>query len=198
MTTPQAARLTQAHRLIQIRIGAQTVLQLAAAFKILDPADLDGTVDQWLRVTVPVIQNQRRLSATTAARYLAQHRAVEIGGKFTPRLAEAGNATAIATSLVVTGPVSIKAAMRAGTNLSRAATIAAGASAAAGMRHALDGGRETIVQTAAADKRASGWVRVASGNACTFCEGLAAEPAGANSDFEAHDSCGCTAEIAYD
>lgn len=197
-----AAALSQAHRTAQLRLGAIAIRQLRAVWRLLIPEDLDGTFEDWLVAVIPLVETQRHASATIAANYLSALRALELGvdgGRFAPVLADQIDRRAVTTSMLVTGPISIRGNLGRMT-LQRAVDIAEGRSAAAAMRHALNGGRETIVQSAVADKRAVGWVRVASPNACDYCSSLADGGAVSSADsanFAAHDGCTCTAEPVY-
>lgn len=208
---PQASKLTEAHRLAQARLGADTVRQMIAAWPLLDVQDLDKTVGRWLQVTMPLIRAQRTRSARLAGNYLVTFRALELGvgaRAFVPTLVEEVDAEALLTSLTVTGPAAVKSAMKRGAKegepggrlLRWAADIAKARSAAAAMRHVLNGGRETIVETVASDPRALGYARAASGRACAFCAMLASRgPVYSEDsvDFEAHDHCSCSAEPVY-
>jgi hypothetical protein len=138
---------------------------------------------------------------TLAADYLRTFRALELGSieRITPVLGTL-DPVAVTTSLIVTGPVRVKNAAAKGLDLAAAMERAAASSAAAGMRHALAGGRDTIDETVKADPKAIGWARVTSGKACEFCSMLADRGAVYGDDtahFDAHDGCSCTAEPAY-
>lgn len=200
MASPAGRRLTEAHRRTQALLGVQTVERLRAVWPLLDPDDLDGTFERWLVAAVPVIQAQRSTSARLAASYLAAFKTLEVGvgtGQ-TAILQELAQVEAVTRSLLVTGPLSVKRAMTRGVNLNRAMEVASAASSAAGMRHALNGGRETIIQTVQADSDATGWQRVASGNACKFCNLLDGKFHYADTaDFPAHDGCACSQEPVY-
>lgn len=203
--TPAAARLTETYRLAQARLGARVVAQMRSAWGVLNPEDLDGSFERWLRVALPLIQANRATAAALAAGYLSVFRTLELGlaGSvgFHPTLAGAADTKAVTTSLLVTGPWSIKQAMTRGVALTQAVDVAEARTSAAAMRHTLDGGRETIVATVASDHRAVGWARVASGNACAFCAMTASRGPEYKSEqsaaFEAHDGCQCGAEPVY-
>jgi hypothetical protein len=66
----------------------------------------------------------------------------------------------------------------------------------------LAGGRMTLLRSVEADPRTIGWGRVTSGDPCAFCRMLAgrgpAYGSKRSADFEAHDSCACTAEPSYE
>lgn len=201
--TAVGAQLTELQRTAQLRLAAQTVAQLRSAWGLLDPADLDATFQQWLRVAVPVVQANRAASSRLAAAYLAAFRRAEIGTVADLKVVFAApvDVKAVTTSLLVTGPWSVKTAMTRGVQLARAADVAQARTAAAGMRHALDGGRDTLLDTVAADPKALGWARVASGNACAFCAMVASRgpeyKSEESANFEAHDGCQCGAEPVY-
>lgn len=210
--------LTQAHRLAQAKIGAATVRAQLAAFKVLDPEALDATVAKWLRVAVPIVQGQRTASARLAANYLTALRAIELPdvAPITAVLDELADVKAVQTSLTVTGPLRIKQAMLAGQTLEQATETAMVSSARAGLRHALDGGRGTIVKTVNVDDRAIGYVRVTGVKPCAFCAMVASRGAVYKTEMSAemaavgarvrgtrqpgdryHDGCQCTAKPVY-
>lgn len=201
--TAIGAQLTELQRTTQLRLAAQTVAQMRAAWGLLDPADLDATFERWLRVAVPVVRSNRAASSRLAAAYVAAFRHAELGTTTgLPVVAAAPvDAKAVTTSLLVTGPWSIKKAMTRGVDLTQAVDVAEARSAAAAMRHVLDGGRDTILPTVAADRQALGWARVASASACAFCAMAASRGpeygSEASANFEPHDGCQCGAEPVY-
>lgn len=201
MTTALGRRLTIAHRQAQLEIGRQTVNQLHGVWPLLDVERLDATTERWITAASSIIDQQRAASSQLAGAYMRAFRQTELGGTAPlALLAGPAPADAVATSLLVTGPVSIKSALSRGVLIARAIDVAEASSSAAGMRHALDGGRDTVTATSVADQRARGWSRQTSGNACQFCEMLAGRGAvytEATSDFQSHDGCSCTAEPVY-
>lgn len=200
--TPQATALTETHRLVQVRIGALTVQQMTDVWPILDLEHLDATFPRWLSAVQRLVGAQHQLSSAAAAAYYTQFRRMELGSakSFAPKLAAPVDGEALLTSMLVTGPVSVKSAIARGIDLEQAANIALARAAGAGMRHALSGGRNTIAESVAADPRALGWARASSGNACAFCAMLAGRgPVYSEDtvDFEAHDHCSCSSEPVY-
>lgn len=202
--TVEARRLTEAHRIAQARLGAVTVRQMFALWPLLDLADLDGSVERWLLATTPVVQAQHATSAGLAATYITTYRTLELGvaeAAFLPVADTVIDAAVLARSLVITGPVHLKAALSRGVQLAQAAETAQATSARAGMRHALSGGRNTVMDSVHADRKALGWSRATSGKPCAFCAALAsrgpAYKSHATADFQAHDGCSCTAEPVY-
>jgi hypothetical protein len=202
-STVVGRRLTEAHRLAQARIGARTVKQLLAVWPLLDPADIDGTITRWLQGVQPVVGFHRQQSTQLSANYLTTFRTLELGAgvpAFAPVLADALPVEQLATSMLVTGPVSLRSNLAKGMQFEKAVEVAQANSARAGMRHALNGGRETITGTVGADGRAKGWARATSGKSCSFCAMLASRGpvyAKGTVGFDAHDGCSCTAEPVY-
>lgn len=201
--TTAGARLTEAHRLAQARIGAQTVRALRAVFPLLDPADIDGTFDRWLQGVLPIIRSQRTTSARLAANYLTTFRTLELGPDvepYVPSLADEVPEAAVQTSMLVTGPVSLRSNLAKAVPLVRALTLAEANTARSGMRHAMNGGRDTIQNAIRGDREALGYARSTSSRACGFCAMLASRgPVYSKStvDFHAHDGCSCGSEPVY-
>lgn len=201
--TAEAARLTEAHRLAQSRLGAQVVRQMLLTWPLLDIGDLDRTFERWLRVVVPLVQANRRTSSALAANYIRTFRVLELGvdtRPIVPVIAEPAPVEAVTTSMLVTGPAALRANLAKKVPLERAMSTAAARSARSAMRHVLAGGRETIDQTVANDSRALGWARATSAKACHFCAMLASRGpvySEATVGFHAHDGCSCSAEPVY-
>ncbi len=199
--TYAGSRLTEAHRLAQSRLGAQTVQNLRPIWSLLDPVDIDGSFQGWLDAVLTIIRSQRSSSARLAATYVDLYKKAELGASaLTPilTLAEAVPVEAAATSLWVTGPIRIRQAIGRGVDLSRALDLGESQSSAVAMRHVLNGGRQTILSAVQRDPQIAGWQRVTSGNPCDFCSMLADRGAVYSEDtvdFEAHAGCNCSAEI---
>jgi len=202
-STATGRRLTEAHRQAQLKVGAQTVRRMLDAWRILDPQDPDGTFPAWLRTVQPIIEAQRATSAQVAARYVQAFRVAEIGAPLAAGglvLAEAVPAEQIATSMLVTGPVSLRRQLARGVPFARAESVAQAEAAASAMRHTLNGGRETVLRTMDRDDRSVGWARATGGASCSFCALLAGRGPVYREEtvyFEAHDRCSCSAEPVY-
>lgn len=185
--------LTEAHKIAQGRLAARTVEQLHVVWPTLDPANVDATTKAWLAKALPVIAAHHDWSARLAAAYLTRFRTIKVGSSAPLPPRPPLNLDAVTTSLMVTGPVALKKAIDRGEP-----DTAEASSSAAGMRHALSGGRDLILATALSDDRSQGWERVTSPGACDFCESIAADgPFGPGADFQAHDGCNCTPEPVY-
>lgn len=211
--TAEGRAVTEAHRRLQVRVAALTVLQMRVLWRLIDPEDLESTIPDWTAASVRLIRQQHQVSSQIAERYLQQFRQAEIGQALTGTLPRPGlSDEAVRTSLLVTGPFKLLERLRKGMTLERALAMSVAGSAAAAARHALNGGRGTLTAAVAQDRQAIGWVRVTSDKPCAFCALLASRGpvyksresavrgkvfSTAVMDFRAHDSCMCTAEPMY-
>lgn len=199
MPTVAGLRLTRVHRQAQQQLGAQTIARLLQVWPLLDPDNLDATVAAWLVAVEQIIRAGHRASVALAGDYARAHRAAETGSitpppPVTPPVL---SLAALRTSLTVTGPVSIKQAMIRGVPLTRATDTARAAHSAAGMRHALNGGRDLLVSHVLTDPEAGGYRRVTSGGSCKFCNDLSTVVFDTAREFQAHDGCSCTVAPVY-
>lgn len=196
MATTTAGRLlTDAHRRGQARIAAQVAERTLALWPLLDLADLDATSARWLTATRPVVASAHSESASLSDAYYRQYRVSETGipddlDVVTYRPLPTNQ---VSTSLLVTGPISIKS----GSTLD---TAAARMAAAAG-RLALAGGRDRVGQMLETDPLVRRVRRITSPNCCAFCAMLATRdqlpPFAGSFFFEAHDNCMCQPEVSY-
>lgn len=199
--TPAGAALTAQHRRAQAAIATVTQRRLTALWDLLDPEDLDRTSPGWVAASTDVVRGGYALSARAASTYYAAFRAVEVGTTLLESTvlppATALNTDAVRTSLIVTGPVSIKSGTGQGRPLTQTTADALVRVLGAGQRHILTGGRDTLIAASTVDRVARGWARVPSGDACAFCLMLASRgPVYSEDtvDFEAHDHCSCGVE----
>lgn len=192
--------LTDAHLAAQRTIGARAVQQLALAWRMLDPNDLDGTFRRYLAAALPILVENRALSTAAAVAYLREQRTQVFGDIGTIVVATEPLPEQVVTVARVTSVVPIKKAMTAGLALDvavdRAFTLASGDLS----RLALAGGRSTVIDSAYADPRVTGWRRVLSTPSCEFCTMLAGRGAVYTEStvrFRAHGHCDCGAEEVY-
>ncbi len=204
MASPgRATELTEAHRLAQAAVGRRALAAMLAVWGLLDPNDIDGSIDRWLSAAIPIVQRFRAQSSTLAGNYHQAFRAAELGTA-TPAasLVLAGPAAEarLATSLTISGPARIRRETARTGTFERAARIARNETAREVYRHVLNAGRETLTQTVAADTSAVGWARSTSGNPCHFCAMIASRGPVFDKDsarFETHAGCNCSAEPVY-
>lgn len=192
---PSTAALTEAHRLTQLRLRAITIRELLRLWPALDPERLDATFAPWSTAVNALVQKRYDNSAGLAGRYFSAIRAEAIGQSAPAMLAAGLPARQRAITLLVSGPVSIKKFTARGLDPAAAARQAFTTHSGAVSRLVLAGGRDTLLASVRGDRRAEGWQRITSGNACEFCEMLAGNVYKEDTvDFEAHNHCACTAE----
>lgn len=198
MRDPNVARLTESHRQAQIALGNGVAKDLAKAWRLLNVNDLDGTFPRYLAAAMPIIQARRAGSSIVAARYFSASRAAQGAEGEPPSLAERASSQALATSLAVTGPITAKSAIGRGATPAEAMSRAFVATSGSAKRHVLNGGRETIIGAARADR--APWQRISDGSPCPFCAMLVSRGpvySEQTADFDSHDRCGCAAEPFY-
>lgn len=207
--TVEGTALTEAHRLAQARLGAETIVLTRTAWGLLDLGDLDGSSEVWVSVTEALVQRQAAKSAQLAGTYYQRFRSLEATDPppftVTSLTPDEG---AVRTSLLVQGPVGIKTRIAKGALVESAAATAEAETTGAAMRHALNAGRETLYGAIGSDRVALGWLRVTSASPCWFCAMLASRgPVYKGESFsesdarftgaggvKVHDSCMCTVE----
>lgn len=191
--------LAETHRLQQIAVRGITLRQLAGIWPSFDITDIDGTwpaVQEALTALIWLRHSQS--SRLSAAYYQTARRAAGIGATDSIVLAAPPPLEQIDRSLTFVGPVGAKMLLASGRKDAAQQTFVK-VSGSVG-RLVLNGGRDTLLQSAQADTRRVGWERVTGGNACEFCSMLAdrgavySEDSG---DFEAHDHCSCSAEPVF-
>lgn len=200
--TAEARAETQAYRRLQARLATLTVAQMRVLWRLLDPENLDATVPGWSDASLRLIRQQHGQSAQVAERYVRRFRTAEIGQPPSGRLPRPGlSDEAVKTSLLVTGPFRIRQRLGKGGNLADAADVAFRTSAAAAVRHTLNGGRGVVMGTVSQDRRAIGWARSTSARPCAFCALLASRgpvfKSRSAASFQAHDACACHPEPVY-
>lgn len=201
--TAAGRRLTEAHRLAQVQVGALMTRHVMDTMSLLDPENVAATQDRWLRVNVPEVERFNRLSARLSAEYLARFRSAELGAgadAWAPVLARAVPTEQVVTSLSVTGPVALRDKVSRGVDLSKALNEATASAAGSATRLALNGGRSTVSGAIASDRRVLGFARVTSGRSCAFCAMLASRGpvySRQTGSFRSHDHCKCTTEPVY-
>lgn len=203
-TTEIGERLTEAHRLAQARLGAQVVIELGSAWALMDVTDLDRSALRWAAVASPIIRNRRVQSANLGAAYLRSFRTAELGlavNDHAPVLSPTVPNEALLSSLRVTGPVKVKQALSRGLSPTDAMALGQAQSSGAGMRHAINGGRDTIIGSLNTDPRALGYMRVTSVKPCGFCVMLSSRgpvyKSEGTASFDPHDDCQCQPVPSY-
>ncbi|GGK89269.1 VG15 protein [Mangrovihabitans endophyticus] len=201
--TGQGAALTAAHRAQQLAVRAGSLRELFTLWKMVDPTDLSGTIDVFVRAALILVDQGYDESGAAASAYFGLFRQAErVAGaapavRAAPRLERAyvaGQVRGAALKGIIT-------ARRAGVSVAVAHDRGLVRVAGAVSKLVLAGGRQTLISAVDEDPRALGWSRVTSGDPCAFCRMLASRgPVYASrklADFETHDSCACTPEPGY-
>lgn len=201
MASTAAGRLlTAQQRRQQMAVRARTLQTVLALWPLFDVRRIDQTWPALEPALVALVERGYSESAAVGNAYYHTFRAAEgITGNLPPVAAPALDRVAVATSLRVTGPVEAKRLV--GLNRPDVANRTLVMLSGAIGRHVMDGGRNTIIASATAERQTTGrrvgWARVTSGDPCAFCAMLASRgPVYSEStgDFQAHDACGCTVE----
>lgn len=210
VTTAAGRELTEAYRLAQARISAQTMLTTLALWPALVQTDDEP---RWLAAMLQLMRRQGLISGQLAQRYLAAYRAVEVGlggDDFTIPDPPELNEEQVITSLIVTGPQAFrKRSEQVGVEkLSLSSDLARKimeSNARAAQRHVANVGRSVLEDTVETDRACRGWVRVTDNDPCYFCAMLASRgPVYEDDSFDesdprfhgpgdhkVHDGCAC-------
>ncbi len=187
--------LTEQHRQAQLQVRSHALRD----FLLLWPLWTGDTTSfaRLVSATMPLLRVYRQASASLAGTYYSALRTADRApGVPTVRLAAKVNLEQVTKSMYVTGQAAARDALGGG-RADHARGDALTRVSGAVTRHVLAGGRETILDSVAADHHAIGWARVTDGNPCYFCLTLASRGAvyksEATAGFEAHDHCGCAA-----
>jgi hypothetical protein len=197
--TAAGAELTKAHHAAQLAVRAGSLTNLVKLWKIVDPADLGGTIDTFIEAAVLLAGQGFDRSAGTSSRYYSLFRRVEgIGGAAPVVLATRTPAAVVAGDLRGAALKGIIDARRAGLPIEPAKTRGLVRVVGALGKLVLAGGQRTITGSVQRDPQAIGWGRVTSGDPCAFCRMVAGRGATYKTEksasFEPHDGCGCSAE----
>lgn len=200
--TGAGRQLTGQHRQAQLGVRAATVRDFAALWAAFD-ITVEEDFSSLANATVTLVAGRHRDSATVAGRYFGAYRTAEgIRGDAPVRLAERIAPSRVVRSLAATGRAGVLRSIGKGFSPQAARQNGLVRASGAMGRLALDGGRQTIVDSTNTDRRAVGWNRVTDASPCAFCAMVASRGpvyrSERSADFESHDHCGCSAEPAYD
>lgn len=197
--TEEGGLLTVRHRQGQIALRAQLLRDFQSIWPIWRGDE--SSFRLLVSATIPLVGLRREASSALGSAYYEMFRRTEgVGGASTPRPADPVPDDVLTTSLYVTGFNSVLKSIEAGFSPQAAQQNAFVKVTGAITRHTLNGSRESILRSTAADQQARGWARVTGGNPCAFCAVLASRGAAYAEDtvdFRAHDHCTCEAEPLY-
>lgn len=200
--TLEGRQLTDAHQRAQQGIQRAVARDVLAVWRLLDASELDRSFPAYLAAVRAVLAGHKATSANVAAAYYRAFREAEgVPGSVSVRLAADLVSEQVATSMLVTGPVTAKRAISSGHPTDTAMRKALASTIGAASRLAAQGGRDTVMGTFVRDDAAQGVARVTRGDGCSFCAMLASRGpvySKSTADFQAHDNCNCTTEVVYD
>jgi len=203
--TRTAGDLAAAHRAGQLQVRAAAARRVVDLWPGFDAEDIAGS---WARLELPliaIIQSAHGRSAGLAGAYYATDRQARgVPGTPRPVLAAPKTADELAGWLEV-------APRWAGTLTARGLPHVAERTLVTTIgrvtRNALDGGRDTITGSVAADRQAVGYARLTGANPCAFCAMLASRGPVYKTERAAtriadgrryHDHCQCQPVAVYD
>lgn len=203
--TAEGTALTREHAAQQLALRAGSLRDLVTLWRVVDPTDLTGTIDTFVRAAVILAGARYADSAGLAANYYRLFRGAErVPGAASLVLAQPIPEEVMASTIRGAALAGIIDARRGGASLDVAQQAGFVRTAGELAKLILTGGRMTLIRSTAADPVATGWARVTSGDACAFCRMLAGRgpvyKAEQSAHFEAHSSpgpCACGVEPAY-
>lgn len=218
--------LTDQYKAKQNRDAAQIAATIALLYsRAVDPTSA-ASVDRWLELMVPRLIKASDSGAMSAAQFFETLRVLEgVNDDFKPTPTRGVIDPGVRKSLIAVGPGDYMNKMadirrldvppaQQKVLLTQAKQATTKAVAAAAIRHAQAGSRQTIVDNTERDRVALGWVRVTKADPCYFCAMLASrglsyrafkedsfamsDPRFTGSgDAKVHDSCGCSLKPIY-
>lgn len=222
-----AARLTATFKAQQNREAAKVAALVALYYQQRVNVEDPESVERWLAIVIPRLIRSSDSGAESAATFFQAIRRLEAPGAdpFTANPALGTIDPGVRKSLLAVGPYDYMNKARQIETLDvspqqekalllEAKQVTTKKLAAAAVRHAQAGGRQTIHDASEQDPVALGWVRVTRADPCFFCamlasRGLAYRPfkedsfAMSNAQFsgdgdaKVHDECGCSLKPVY-
>lgn len=194
--------LTRRHYVAQIGVRAATSRDVMRLWGAVDPTNLTGTYDPVARAVATLSQARHATSAGVAADYQEHFRKAEkVAGRAAIKLASPLAQRYALNTIRGAGLSGIINSRKAGFSVEAAARNGLVKVLGATTRLVLGGGRDTILGSAIEDPQTNHWQRVTSGDPCAFCVSIAELGAifvESTADFETHDHCSCSAEVAYE
>lgn len=199
--TAAGARLTTAYRAQQLAAQAGSIKQLVVLWRAVDITNLSDTIDVFAHAAALLAGQGYDASAESAATYISSFREAEIGTGIEARIAKRPTQGYLAGQIRGAALSGIVDARRAGKSIDYAGKQGLIRTIGNVGKLILGGGWNTVTGTVKADRQALGWMRVTSGDPCTFCRMLASRGATYKTErsatFESHGHCSCTAEPLY-
>ena len=223
----QAASLTDAFKARQNREAAKMAALVALYYQSRVNVSSPESIERWLEIMVPRMIRSSDDGARSAAAFFTALRRIEVPDDrsyaASPSLGQID--AGVRKSLLTVGPYDFTNKMKdikaldvgpaqEKALIAEAKQVTAAKVAAAVVRHAQAGGRQTVFENAEKDRVALGWVRVTKAAPCAFCAMLASRGihyrAFGEGSFDAsdaqftgtgdakvHDNCGCSLKPVY-
>ncbi|MFA5636396.1 MAG: hypothetical protein WC977_10910 [Anaerovoracaceae bacterium] len=198
--TTQGKRLTEGHRIAQLTLSAEVARKVAALWPLMAAGD-DATA--WVEAVIRLLMDEFQVSAAVARQYYTQFREAETGEPppFVDFPVVEPQPEVMRVGLISHGPFVLAKQLKMGKLWEIAQQRARADASAEAIRLAAEGGRQQILESIKKDSGSLGWARVVGGKPCAFCAMLASRgPAykgRSSATFQAHPSCGCTAEPVF-
>ena len=201
--TEEGARLTEIHRLLQVRLSTQAMAATKLLWSQLDPASSVAAQDAWLKQQLQLMKIYDAKGSAAAAQYMADFRVAEgfPGGPIVG--VDDFNAEWAEESLSYNSTGKIQALTSAGMSPAAAKQAIASNFLSAAQRVALGGGRRVMDRSSLANPKSVGWRRVSDGDPCSFCAMLVSRGPAYRSARSAgrgrhwHRRCGCSVEETF-
>jgi hypothetical protein len=221
----QSTALTTAFKQQQNADAAKIAALIALYYERRVNVEDPSSIERWLEIMIPRLIRTVDTEAERARLYFETIRVLEVGERLGAEAATGMVDDGVRKSLLTVGPYDMVNKMRVietqrVTPAQKKALVAEAKAtttkklAAAVVRHAQSGGRQTIHQAAERDEVALGWVRVTRAKPCAFCAMLASRGLQyrafkegsfldsdsrftGDGDAKVHDGCGCSLKPVY-
>ena len=196
--TSEGKRLTDAHRIAQVKVRNQVEREAKKAMKLLDLDNISGSW-AWKLDLLQIMRDGYTDSVKLATTYMETFPEVDAG--ITEQIIVSPFSARDADVIInAEGVAAIKKGIKAGELPEQAAARVASSLAAAAAQQAIAGGRNLIDSTVRYSGRSGQYRRVGGSSLCAFCAMLVGRgPVYSQTTgyFRSHDHCGCTAEPVY-
>ena len=223
----QSLALTESFKAAENRAAARVAALVALYYQQRVVVDDPGSVQAWLDIVIPQIIRRSDLGAMSAVEFYNALRRIEAPGSafYSPEPARGMVDAGVRKSLMAVGPGDYMNKMRdikaldvspqaEKALLAEAKQVTSVKLAAATVRHAQAGSRQTVYRAAEQDRVALGWIRVTRAKPCFFCAMLASRGIHyrafnegsfdlsdarftGEGDAKVHDECGCSLKPVY-
>lgn len=198
--TEAAERIADRYRAGQREIWSAAAGDARRAWRLVSLTALSETIGPFATALAGAVLGRSAQSATETAEFFTRFRAevAPDGPDAAAKLGRLSTLDEVAAEVRGRALSAILTARRAGKTLDAASSSGRAEVMRVAGRIALDGGRETLRASVAADPAADGWERVPSSGACAFCLQLASYgPVSGRAKFRVHGGCSCTGRPAY-